>query len=162
MLNYRSLLLLGAVAVGTWRPIVRIGEPTPLGRLDVWAIHGMSHSRVDGVDPLQVALTGAVVISACLSVRWAGAGVVARRAAVVLLGVVLARIAGQAPLGVQPDLGLFGLLLLIVAVGPLPGRLRGAPGPDPGELRPQRAQAEGLVERPVKPEGARIRQDRVV
>lgn len=118
MRHLRPTLILLGIALSTWRPFVRMGAPTPLGRLDAWAVHGMSHSRVDGIDPLQVPLTGALVVCACLAPFHAGAAHNLRRVALTMLAVVSLRILWQLPLGVQPDVGLVGLGLIAAAITP--------------------------------------------
>ena len=117
MRHLRPILVLGGIAVATWRPFVRMGT---LGRLDAWAVHGMSHSRIDGIDPLQVPLTAAVVLCACLAPFHAGAAARLPRLGLAMLGVVSLRIVWQIPLGVQPDLGLLGLLSIAAALSPIP------------------------------------------
>lgn len=119
-----AALTLAGLALATLRPVVVFTH----GRLDAWAIHGLSPSRVDGVDPLQVALSGVLGAAALLGLF---RPVPAQRPlAAALLLVVAARVLAHLALGPSPDWGLLGLAL----VGA--GNLRGAPAGQAG--RPPR------------------------
>lgn len=107
-------LVLCGLALATWKPVVRIGLPTPLGRLDAWAVHGMSHGRVDGIDPLQVALT---LVTVGLAVSDLTQGRARTPLAVVaLLGVLAFRVLRHLGYGMTMDYGVGGVGLLAASL----------------------------------------------
>ncbi|MDP2308780.1 MAG: hypothetical protein Q8P18_22350 [Pseudomonadota bacterium] len=126
--RFPSALLLLGLWLGARAPVVRFGHGVELGRIDVISIHGLSHARMDGLGEVpQVALALLLAVSALLGIagvrrldRAAAAGAVA------LVVLVAARVATRHMLGVTPDAGIAGLMLLLGLGIAGAGRLVGA------------------------------------
>jgi hypothetical protein len=109
----RSLLVLLFLLAGIRWPVARFGtDLSPLGRIDLLSVHGMSHARVDGAgDPPQVALAGLVAGLALAGVfGWRPARKMLVVLAPALTVLTLARLFDRTPIPFSWDLGLLAAL----------------------------------------------------